>query len=303
MVKKIVTHQGPDLDAVTSVWLIKRFMSGWEKTGVCFVPAGETWEGQPVDSDPNVLHVDTGLGKFDHHQLDEDTCAAKKIFDFLRRQKSRHAEFSSASGIPKQVRNDKKGVRNDAGEALERMVEVVNDIDHFRQVFWPNATADFYEFFLEAVLDGLNLIYQDEDEKVVEFGLRALDGVYKKFQNKVWAEKILEEQGRKFKTKWGKGIGFETKNDEVISLAQKKGFKIVLRKDPKKAYVRIKARPERGIDLKEEFEKLKKADPEATWYFHPSGCMILNGSVKNPKTKPTALELKEVIEIVGGGVE
>ena len=50
--KKIVTHFAPDLDAITSVWLVKRFMPGWKKAEVVFVPAGETLDDQPVDSDP-----------------------------------------------------------------------------------------------------------------------------------------------------------------------------------------------------------------------------------------------------------
>ena len=310
MDKKIVTHFAPDLDAVTSVWLIKRFMPGWERADVLFVPAGETLDDQSVDSNQNIIHVDTGLGKFDHHQLDEDTCSAKKIFDFLRAKKSRHAEFISASQIPKRVRNDKSRVRNDKSrvrndieEVLKRLVEVVNDIDHFHEVFWPNPTADFYDFGLEMILDGLKLIWHDQDERIVEFGLEALDGIYKKFQNKIWAEKLLKEEGIKFKTEWGKGIGIETTNDDVITLAQKQGCKVVLRKDSKKGYVRIKARPEEGISLKKEFEKFKKADPKATWFFHSSGCMILNGSTKNPKTKPTKLSLKEMIEILRGGVK
>ena len=280
--KKIVTHFAPDLDAVTSIWLIKRFMSGWERAEVLFVSAGETLDDQPVDSDPNIIHVDTGLGKFDHHQLDENACAAKKVFKFLR------GEDLNPSGLKFNE------------EALERLVEVVNDIDHFREVFWPNPTADFYGFGLERILDGLKLVWHDQDERIVEFGLEALDGVYKKFQNKVWAEKILKEEGIEFETKWGKAMGIETTNDDVITLAQKQGYKVALRKDSKKGYVRIKARPE-GINLKKEFEKLKKADSKATWYFHPSGCMILNGSAKNPKIKPTKLSLKEMIEILRGG--
>lgn len=280
--KKIVTHFAPDLDSVASIWLIKRFLPGWEEAEVLFVPAGETLDDEPVDSDPNILHVDTGLGKFDHHQLDEGTCAAKKIFDFLRTENL------------SRVKRERRKTKNWSEETLERLVEIVNDIDHFREVFYPNPTADFYELGMEVILDGLKLIYRDQDERIVEFCLEALDGVYKKFQNKVWAEKLLKEEGVEFKTKWGKGIGVETTNDEVIKLGQKQGFKIVVRKDPKKGYVRIKARPE-GIDLKDVFEKLKKTDRGATWYLHPSGCMILNGSTKNPKTKPTKLSLKEIV--------
>ena len=39
--KVVVTHSSPDLDAITSVWLIKRFLPGWEDANIQFVPAGE----------------------------------------------------------------------------------------------------------------------------------------------------------------------------------------------------------------------------------------------------------------------
>lgn len=290
--KKIVTHFAPDLDAVTSIWLIKRFLSGWQEAEVFFVPAGETLDDEPVDSDPSILHVDTGLGKFDHHQLDEDTCAAEKIFNFLGLKQQSNLPCRQAGKATKQLKK-----KNWNKEALERLVAVVNDIDHFREVFYPNPTADFYDLCLEEIFDGLKLVYPNEDDQLVEFGLLALDGVYKKLQTKIWAEKLLEEEGLEFKSEWGKGIGVKTNNDEVIPLGQKQGYKIVIRKDPKKGYVRIKARPE-GIDLKKIYNRLKKKDPKATWFFHASGTMILNGSTKNPKTKPTSLSLKKIIEIL-----
>mgnify|MGYP001568014235 CR=1 FL=1 len=82
--KLIVTHFSPDLDAVTSVWLIKRFFKNWEKAEVKFVAAGKTWENQPVDTDEEIIHVDTGLGKFDHHNTDDDTCAAALVLEALQ---------------------------------------------------------------------------------------------------------------------------------------------------------------------------------------------------------------------------
>ena len=69
--KLIVTHFNPDLDAIASIWIIKRFLKGWEKARVRFVPAGETYKDQPVDSQPEILHVDTGLGELDHHQTNK----------------------------------------------------------------------------------------------------------------------------------------------------------------------------------------------------------------------------------------
>ena len=38
--KIVVTHTAPDWDAIGSVWLIKRYLPGWQDAKVEFVPAG-----------------------------------------------------------------------------------------------------------------------------------------------------------------------------------------------------------------------------------------------------------------------
>ncbi|MCJ7828021.1 hypothetical protein MUP65_02665, partial [Patescibacteria group bacterium] len=117
--KKIVTHFNPDLDAIISVWLLQRFLTGWEKAQLFFVPAGGTHDGKPVDSDEEVLHVDTGLGKLDHHQrIGEITSAAKLTWEYVCRQ--RYHQPISELEI----------------EAVSRMVEVVNAIDNARDLSW-----------------------------------------------------------------------------------------------------------------------------------------------------------------------
>ena len=78
--KIIVTHINPDQDAISSVWLVKRFFPGWDKAEVKFVPAGKTLNSNSPDNDPEIIHVDTGLGKFDHHTTgDKTVCAAVKV--------------------------------------------------------------------------------------------------------------------------------------------------------------------------------------------------------------------------------
>ncbi|OGG06044.1 hypothetical protein A3D05_04035 [Candidatus Gottesmanbacteria bacterium RIFCSPHIGHO2_02_FULL_40_24] len=282
--KIIVTHFAPDVDAITSVWLLKRFLPEWKEAEVRFVPAGKSFENQIVDSDPDILHVDTGMGQLDHHQTDEDTCAAKLTLDFIFKNKSA-------------VNKKKKGTAgNDA--PMERLVEVVNDIDHFREVYFPNPMSDYYDFGLVAIFDGWKLIFSDEPLKIVELGLLTLDGIYKNFQNKVWAENEIDKKGIEFKTKWGKGIALETVNDEVIRIAQRTGFTVAVRKDPKKDYVRIKSLPQSEADLTACYNIFRKLDKEATWFLHSSRKMILNGSIKNPESKPTKLTLREIVNVL-----
>lgn len=270
--KTIVVHIGPDLDAITSAWIIKTFWPGWEEASFAFVPAGTTLNSASPDENPDIIHTDTGFGKFDHHQTDADTCAAQLVYE----------ETKKLHG---------------PDPALERMVAVVNDVDHFREVFYPNAAADYWEFWVVGQIDGWRLLYADNPIKIMELGFQTLDGIYKVMLNKIWAEKELES-AKEFTTRWGKGAGFETVNDEVIHQAQKRGYAVVIRKDPKKGYVRIKTLPKEEIDLTPLYERLKQEEPEATWFLHASRHMILNGSAKNPDMKPSKKSIDELITLV-----
>ncbi len=271
--KTIVAHVGPDLDAITSIWLVKMFFPGWEEASLAFVPAGKTLNDLPPDDSPEILHVDTGFGKFDHHQTDADTCASVLIYEEIKRTQKQD-------------------------EALHRLVTVVNEVDHFREVFFPNPTADYWNFALESQIDGWRLLYPEDPLKIVALGMDALDSIYKVFQNRIWAEKELKDKGVEFVTKWGKGVGVETTNDEVVHLAQKMGYAVAVRKDPKKGYLRVKSLPRDDIDLTSVYNMLKEKDTAATWFLHASRHMILNGSTKNPDMKPTTLPLQEIIEVL-----
>lgn len=294
--KIVVTHASPDLDAITSVWLIHKFLSGWEEASVEFVPAGE--RKNPIDpeelstmidpiervGDDEIIHVDTGLGTLDHHQTQDDTvCGASRTWDYVQ---------TFIKGGEKW--NEKK-------EAVSRLVKVVVDIDHFKEVFWPDASADYQEFSLFGVLEGLKMQKPNQDQYYVDFIKQCLDAVLHNFENRIWAEREIKEKGQEFESSFGKGMAFETINDTVLKLAQKMGYVLVVRKDPRKGYVRIKARPAeegKNIDLTPVYKKLVQLDPQATWYLHVSKKMLLNGTTKNPKMKPTTLSLDEIVKVL-----
>jgi hypothetical protein len=295
--KIIVAHSSPDMDAISAVWLIKKFLPGWENATVKFVPAGGRidngkWrnenEKSPIEciEGDEVIHVDTGLGPLDHHQTASDkVCGASLTWDYIRTKN-------------KELKTENSDKMKDRIEAINRMIKVITEIDHFKEVFWKEPLADYHVFDLDSILGGLKHQYPDQDDYYVEFISKCLDTVLHEFENRIWAEREIEQKGQKFETQFGKGIGFETINDSVVKLAQKMGYAIVLRKDPRKGYVRIKARPENKIDLTATYEDLKKLDPDATWFLHISKKMLLNGSVKNPKMRPSKLEVKELIRVL-----
>lgn len=271
--KTIVTHIGPDLDALTSVWLVKTFFPGWEEASIAFVPAGTTLNKQPPDANPDIMHVDTGFGRFDHHQTDADICAATLVYD----------EIATQTG---------------PNEALRRIVQQVNEVDHFKTVFYPEPEHDRWDFDLASIIDGLRLMHAEDQQRIVGVVFPCFDALYKTFQNKVWADQEITKHSTEFTTRWGKSLGLNTPNDDVIHLAQKRGFRVVVRKDPRKNYVRIKSLPLPDIDLTAAYEALKAKDPEASWFLHASKHMVLNGSAKNPDMRPTSLSLADIIAVL-----
>lgn len=274
MAKTIVTHLSPDLDAIGAIWLLKKFASEFADAKVEFVPIGKTWKGVAVDSSPSVIYVDIGKGKFDHHQRERKTCAAGLVWKWLGEKRAA-------------LLKDK---------ALVRLVDLVCEIDHFGECFWPKAASDRYEIGLVSEIQGLKL-FGKTDKEITEFGLTALDGIYVNLKNKVNAEEELK-RGEKFETRWGKALGIETRNDEVLKLGLKLGYKVVARKDPKTSQVRIKSAPDPKIDLTYAYKKLKKMDSEATWFFHIGKHQLLNASTRVPGTVPSKLTLKQVIEVL-----
>ena len=302
--KIIVTHMSPDWDAIGSVWLIRKFLPGWDSARVHFVPAGQrikdkrsnlpAGEAGIKDEDPieimgedEVIHVDTGLGPLDHHQVyDTSLSATSRTWDFVRSE----IEKSGNKLTPEHV------------EAVTRIVAIIVDTDHFGEVFWKNPAADYHEFSLLGLMEGYKQLKQGNDDAYLNFGLECMDALLHTFENRIWAEREIREKGVIFETKYGKGIGFETVNDTVLKLSQKMGYVIVVRKDPRKGYVRIKTLPaskdNKGIDLTLVYEQLSKIDPDATWFLHVSKKMLLNGTPKNPKMRPTKLKLGDIIRVL-----
>ncbi len=284
--KTIITHLNPDLDAMSSVWLIKRFLPGWEDAGVKFVPAGiykvasSKKKVLSKDEDESLV-VDTGYGKLDHHQTDKETCAAVLVLSKILKTKG--LDFKS-----NQI------------EGLKRLVDVVLRIDYSAEdITIENSADDFFALLFNErqIIRGLRTLFRGQSDKQLEMGMTILDAIYEVLKAKIEAEEIISK-GLKFKTTWGKAVAAETNNEMYMHLAQEKGYQVVIAKDPQKGHLRIHALPKRGIDFTKPYEILKNKDPDATWYLHSSKALLLNGSSANPDMRPTRLNLEEVIEVL-----
>lgn len=277
--KKIITHINPDLDAVAAVWLIKRFLLGWEEAEIGFVEATVSGEKMPgVDENPNILYVDVGRGKLDHHQTGEYLSATKLCWDYI---------LESRKGQPLSELEQK---------AVNKLVEVVTEIDNASDLKWGETGESRYYFFLHTLIDGLRGL-GETDTQVMEFGFRALEAVLLNLKNKIKAEEELEK-GIEFQTKWGKGIGVESGNKQVLWQGEVQGYVIVVKKDQSEGGVQIYSRADSEVDLTEAYQKLKNLDPQSDWFLHASKRLLLNQASVNPNMRPTKLSLREIIDVL-----
>lgn len=272
--KTIVIHPSVDLDCMTGSWIIKRFFPGWEEAEIEFIPYDGLWNDVPVDSNPDVLYVDVGKGKFDHHQRSEYTSATKLVY-----------EYAFAQGY----------LDTKTGNALGRLVSLVNEIDHFAEWEYPDAASDRWDLSLFQIIGGLKQKGY-KDLAVIDLTYSCLDGILQLFRNKTKAEEEIR-QGYVFQSRWGKTLAMNTGNDEAMRLAQKMGYRMVLTKNPDDGAVRIKTIPSDKLDLTPLSEKIREFDKKGSWYLHISKNMLLNGSKKKPGYVPSPLSLQQLIEI------
>lgn len=275
--KKIITHINPDLDAIAAVWLIKRFLPGWKEAEINYCQSGEALDNQPPDKDPNILHVDTGLGKLDHHQFNKVTSAAEICFDYIKQKRK---------GKPFKKLDEK---------AIVQIIKVVTEVDNARDLNWPETETNRNNFYLHNLIAGIRGM-AGSDEEAMEFGLKGIDAAFHQIKKSIDAQEELKE-GIEFETPWGKAIGVETGNDNVLWEGEKKGYCLVVRKDSEAGGVRIYARYDTEVDLTKAYNQVRKMDPDSDWYLHQSKKLLLNAATSH-EMKPTKLSLKEIIEVL-----
>ncbi len=277
MSKTLVTHKNPDLDAITSLWLLIRFdQSHYGDAHLEFIPASTTYKNLTVDSDPDVVHVDVGFGRFDHHMPGGyETCGSKLVYENLVAQ----------------------GLVPPSDTALKRMTEFALSIDRFEDSGWDEPLAVRYAYTLHEVIPPLHSLGVMDNEAVARYVFLYLDGVYQRLKQVVKAEEEIKT-GEEFSWAVGKGIAILSANSEVIKIAQKLGYTLVILKHPDYGHMRIKVVPEKNIDLTVLYDKILEHDRPDQWFLHPSKQMLLNGSDKSSPKDPTNLALQEVVDFV-----
>lgn len=273
----IVSHTNPDLDAIMSMWLLVRFdQPRFGDAELAFVPAGETYKGEMVDSDETIVHVDTGRGAFDHHQPGvKNTCAAKLVMDHL-----------TNSGL---IDEDDRPIR--------QMVELELEVDHFRDLYWPEPQHPRNALMLHEIIPGLHSLQQHDDEAVARMGFVCLDAVYQKLKEWERGRELIDE-ATEFESIWGKGIAIAAEIEDLSKIAQRMGYKMVVVFNPKKYYMKVKTAPDVALDLKPLYDKIVAIDGPDMWFYHNSGHIMLTGSDKGGPKAPTKITLEQMLVII-----
>jgi hypothetical protein len=263
----IVGHQAPDLDCLTAIWILMRF-GGYADAHLHFVAAGTTLDDRPVDSDPQVIHVDTGRGRYDHHQSSHASLCA--------------AELVRRAVAPRDV-------------LLSGLVEQVNRIDHATDRDGRNAQGFFN---IQALVDGLNLIYPHEPLRVAQAMLPNLDAWYQRAARQQRLEEAFETR-IEFETRWGLGIAMESADGASSRLAFRRGAVLYAYRDGQ-GWMGIAAQSRSNVNLRPVYRDLQKVDTGADWYLHPNGRLLLCGTAKAPPRHPSRLSLAELVRVIQG---
>ncbi|MBI5151017.1 MAG: hypothetical protein HZA34_00395 [Candidatus Pacebacteria bacterium] len=280
--KLLVTHRAPDIDAIASVWILKRFdPEHYADAKIAFVDAGGTLSQEEMakHSFPpdEITYTDTGFGQFDHHQPDKA----------LQRMSAASLVFDHVCVVNPENKKD---------WALQQIVEYCLVDDHFEDYFFEDADSVRHLFALRGILHGSELAGLHDDDAQIVFGFRCLDAIYSSLKERHKAMQELKK-GIEFESRWGKSVGLETSNQAAVRYGQLKGYMLVVQKDPRRGGVNIKAAPRKELDLTPLYEKIVARDKKGSWFFHNGRHMIINNSSHANQT-PTPLSLQEVMEIV-----
>lgn len=229
-----------------------------------FVPSGQTLDGGVVDADPRIVHVDTGLGRFDHHAAADHSLSATEL-------------------VRRAVAPDEP--------VLERIAHSVTLLDH---ALASGGTApDICD-----LIEGYNALYPQAPEAVALAMVANFDAWYAHEAKQVRLEDAFAQR-IEFETPWGLGIAMESDDGGSSRLAFGNGAVLYAYRDGK-GNMGIAAKSRAPVNLTPVMRELKRIDAKADWFLHPSKRLLLCGTPKAPPRVPSSLSIEDLVGVLRG---
>ena len=296
----VVTHHNPDTDAIACIWFVDRFLSAdGKETKIRYVRAGERL---PISEGTgfNVIHADTGFGKFDQH---EKNLQGASSFQLL----VEHFGYADDPGIKPIL-------------VLTQVTDNAKPVDDcsVHNVF--KALAGIYK------LEGT----KDTDwDAVVCHAMTDLDALCSFHRIRAEGREIFKERGKMEELANGLKLGVLMFESRLMNGAYHAGADAVVwmqrQKGTKGFYVGIQVKDGSPVKLGDVVVALRWAEAKRRnlsipacevvrmgtlkelpmWFIHDSNKLILSGSRSHPLSEGdyTLLGVNEIVRIVRTALE
>lgn len=306
----LVTHEHPDLDALLSLWLLRRFgeerYPGITQVPVQFFPAGVLPDDLPpevLERDRGILAVDTGGGRLDTHsragvvdRARQNTCAAMlvakdlgvashpsldKLLRFVTLQELEGRSIASHDPIDHLVAlpNLVRGLHLLYPQAPERVLEQVFTLFDAMRVTedeWTQALADASLGLRQVLADsGLMLLALQSDASAATRAARFLG-----------ADVVIHRSG-------AGATGITLRHNGLLAQCSLSSLAAALR-----VAEGLSAQGSEGASSGV-FDDPFRLGMVGGWFLHDSFRILSRGSLKHTVQEPSKLELPVVLELAG----
>jgi hypothetical protein len=171
------------------------------------------------------------------------------------------------------------------------MIRHVTQIDHAQVDITPI-------FTINDLIAGYHILHVAQPELVVTAMHSNFDAWYAQEARQLRLDAAFAQR-IEFDTPWGLGIAMESDDGGSSRLAYGAGAVLYVYRDGQRR-TGIAARARSQVDLTPVYHDLRRLDPGADWYLHPSKRLLLCGTAKAPPRVPSKLTLDQIVGVLRG---
>lgn len=256
-IRRVFTHIYPDLDALSSVWFLQRFIIK-KQIEVNFVPA--SWDG--ADMGPNDVALDINAGG--------KGIKGKKTF-------KGHVHSCFKLLVDRYADNETKII-------LKSLIKFIDRNDAYGGVnkvkdFNKNKNHQITSFIaLSLVMKALRAVH-NSDEMVLSRMMEIFDGIYKINKNSIESYEDIMKKAIVV----GRTVIFPTKVNSYSARGTifSKGYRAMIYVDGDN--IGLLTSGDLRADSPEVLKVIASAGESGEWFAHPAGYLIARGTRKDPR--------------------